>query len=294
MRVALHDSDGTRFPNLALMKLSAHHKAAGDEVCWFDALEGGSYDLVCSSKAFTFTEEDPYLPVAAIRGGTGYRTKVTLPDAVEHLMPDYGLYDLDYSLGFTTRGCIRHCDYCFVPEKEGPLRAHADLEEFAARRDVVLLDNNILAHEHGIRQIERAVALGKRLDINQGLDCRLIDAAIARLLARVSWLKPLRLACDGRGQLPALRRAVETLRWHNVTPTRYFVYVLVRDLDDALERIRALKGMHLDPFAQPYIPPDGEKPTHAQSAFARWVNHKAEFRSRTWEDYAQAHGVAAG
>ena len=293
MRVALHDSDGTRFPNLALMKLSAWHKAAGDEVCWFDALQRGSYDLVCSSKVFTFTGEDPYLPDGVIRGGTGYRTKVTLPDAVEHLMPDYGLYDLDYSLGFTTRGCIRHCDYCFVPEKEGPLRAHADLEEFAAHRDVLLLDNNILAHEHGIRQIERAITLGKRLDINQGLDCRLIDAAMARLLAQVSWLKPLRLACDGRGQLPALRRAVETLRWHNVTPTRYFVYVLVRDLDDALERIRALKGMHLDPFAQPYIPPDGEKPTPAQSAFARWVNHKAEFRSRTWEDYAQAHGVAA-
>ncbi len=293
MRVALHDSDATRFPNLALMKLSAWHKAAGDEVCWFDALQRETYDLVCSSKVFTFTEEDPYLPDTTIKGGTGYRTKVTLPDAVEHLMPDYRLYDLDYSLGFTTRGCIRHCDYCFVPEKEGALRAHADLEEFAAHRDVVLLDNNILAHEHGIRQIERAVALGKRLDINQGLDCRLIDAAMARLLAQVSWLKPLRLACDGRGQLPALRRAVETLRWHNVTPTRYFVYVLVRDLDDALERIRALKGMHLDPFAQPYIPPDGEKPTPVQSAFARWVNHKAEFRSRTWEDYAQAHGVAA-
>ncbi len=293
MRVALHDSDGTRFPNLALMKLSAWHKAAGDEVCWFNALQRGSYDLVCSSKVFTFTEEDPYLPEGTFKGGTGYHTKVTLSDVVEHLMPDYGLYDLDYSLGFTTRGCIRHCDYCFVPEKEGPLRVHADLEEFAAHRDVVLLDNNILAHEHGIRQIERAISLGKRLDINQGLDCRLIDAAIARLLARVSWLKPLRLACDGRGQLPALRRAVETLRWHNVTPTRYFVYVLVRDLDDALERIRALKGMHLDPFAQPYVSPDGEKPTPAQSAFARWVNHKAEFRSRTWEDYAMAHGVAA-
>ena len=43
MRVALHDSDATRFPNLALMKLSAWHKATGDEVYWFDALQKAEF-----------------------------------------------------------------------------------------------------------------------------------------------------------------------------------------------------------------------------------------------------------
>ncbi len=156
-------------------------------------------------------------------------------------------------------------------------------------RDVVLLDNNILAHEHGIRQIERAVELGLRLDVNQGLDCRLIDDAMARLLAKVKWRSPLRLACDWSGMLPALRRAVEMLRWHNVKPRRYFVYTLIRDIPDALERLRVIKGMDLDPFAQPYIPPSGAEPTLLQKALARWVNHKAEFKSRCWEDYAAAH-----
>lgn len=32
MKVGLIDVDGHRFPNLALMKLSAFHKACGDEV----------------------------------------------------------------------------------------------------------------------------------------------------------------------------------------------------------------------------------------------------------------------
>lgn len=286
MKVGLHDSDGTKFPNLALMKLSAHHKAAGDDVCWFSALERDQFDLVLSSKVFSFTPEDAYLPESVVKGGTGYGKGADLPERVEHLMPDYNLYGLDYSLGFTTRGCVRNCEWCVVPGKEGAIRAHAEIEEFAAHRDVVLMDNNILAHEHGIRQIERAIALGKRLDINQGLDCRLIDDAMARLLARVSWLKPPRLACDHSGMLPALRRAVETLRWHNVTPRRYFVYTLVRDLDESVSRVRALKGMDLDPFAQPFIPPSGGEPSKDQRRFARWVNQKAEFKSRCWEDYA--------
>lgn len=67
MRVALHDSDNTGFPNYALMKLSAFHKAKGDSVEWFNPLF--TYDRVYSSKVFTFTKEDPYLPPDTIRGG---------------------------------------------------------------------------------------------------------------------------------------------------------------------------------------------------------------------------------
>ncbi len=291
MLVALHDSDATDFPNLALMKLSAHHKAARDKVRWFAALESPQYDRIYSSKIFTFTAEDAYLPPETIRGGTGYGLHDDLSDEIEHTCPDYDLYGLDYSVGFLTRGCSRSCDWCIVPEKEGAIRSHADIEEFARHRDVVLIDNNILACDHGIRQIEKIARLGLRVDFNQGLDARLIDDGIARLLGKVKWLSPVRLACDHKGQMKAVQRAVTLLRWHNVTPRRYFVYTLIREVEDALERIRFLKGMDLDAFAQTYISPEGRDPTREQKALARWVNHKAEFHSRTWEEYARAHGL---
>lgn len=73
MRIGLYDSDATGFPNLALMKLSAWHKSEGDEVEWWNPLL--SYDKVYSSKVFTFTPENPYLPENTVRGGalgTGY------------------------------------------------------------------------------------------------------------------------------------------------------------------------------------------------------------------------------
>ncbi|MBF0446530.1 MAG: radical SAM protein, partial [Magnetococcales bacterium] len=105
---------------------------------------------------------------------------------------------------------------------------------------------------------------------------------------KLKWLEPVRLACDHKGQIESVRKAVELLRWHNTTPARYFCYVLVKDVDNALERVRFLKSMYVDPFAQPYIDQDGTPPTKAQRDFCRWVNHKGEFKSRTWEDYKRA------
>lgn len=71
MNIGLHDSDATGFPNLALMKLSAWHKAQGDSVEWWNPLL--PYDRVYSSKVFTFTPENPYLPENTVRGGHGVR-----------------------------------------------------------------------------------------------------------------------------------------------------------------------------------------------------------------------------
>lgn len=148
MLIELHDSDKTKFPNLALMKLSAFHKSRGDIVEWFNPMF--QYDKIYSSKVFTFTLEDPYLPVAAIRGGTGYNNNVKLPVAAEHICPDYGLYGNSFSVGFLTRGCNRTCEWCVVPSNEGKVAAYADIDEFAQHNEVVLLDNNVLQCEHGI------------------------------------------------------------------------------------------------------------------------------------------------
>ena len=291
MKIALHDNDETRYPNLALMKLSALYKSRGDTVEWFNPLFNDA-DIVFSSKVFTWTKPSPYLPKDSVVGGTGHDIEVGLSVEAEHICPDYGLYRCTQSYGFLTRGCPNKCKWCFVPEKEGKIRPHADIEEFARHKDVVLMDNNVLAHKHGIEQIEKIVKLGLRVDFNQGLDARLIDEKMAKLLAKVKWLEPLRLACDQFSQMEAIQKAVVSLRWHNCTPRNYFVYCLVtEDIDDAVERVRFLKGMNLDPFCQPYRDKNGTKPSRIQKDFARWVNHKAEFKSSTWGEYSKRNHV---
>lgn len=152
----------------------------------------------------------------------------------------------------------------------------------------MLMDNNVLAHSHGIKQIEKIVKLGLKVDFNQGLDARLIDNSVAKLLGNVKWLNPVRLACDHKSQMRSIAKAVELLRWHNVTPRRYFCYVLVEDLEDAIERVKFLKGLNVDPFAQPFRDKEGSEPPKVLKQFARWVNHKAEYNSRTWDDYLKS------
>lgn len=292
MRVALHDSDRTRFPNLPLMKLSAWHRAHGDTVEQFIPLMNDSYDRVYSSKVFSFTDEEPNLPRGVIRGGTGYGPGPDLPDNIEHIMPDYSLYPaFQASLGFVTRGCMRSCPWCVVPTKEGVIRAHAELEEFLRPgcRDVVLMDNNILAHPHGVAELERSIVLNLRIDCNQGLDVRLIatDDALAKMLSRIHWIRFIRIACDRLEQMADVERAVTRIRHHGHKKYEFFCYLLVQeDVNDALERAEFLRNLNVRPFAQPYRAPGSKSlPTRTLRNFARWVNHKAIFHAIPWSEY---------
>lgn len=94
VRVGLHTADSTKFPNLALMKLSSWHKSRGDLVEWYTA--DGEYDFVYSSTVFTFSQESEIDHPTVIYGGGGRQTGLKLPEEVEHVCPDYDLYPTDH------------------------------------------------------------------------------------------------------------------------------------------------------------------------------------------------------
>ena len=283
MKIGLIDLDG-KLPNLALMKLSTWHKARGDDVELTMPVLAAGYDKVYMSKVFTWSDM-PTLPLSAEVGGTGCDLHKTLPEEIERLCPDYSLYKMDYSMGFLTRGCIRKCEFCFVPEKEGQIRPAADIEEFLRHKKAVLLDNNVLAHKHGIEQIEKIVGMGIKVDFNQGLDARLIDDVTASLLAKVRWIRFVRMACDNQSMKRPVEKAVKLLRKHGLRK-EIFCYVLVDgDIEEAHNRAEFLRGLKVDPFAQPYRSPDGKEAPKQSRVFANWVNKKAEFKSCSWQDY---------
>lgn len=280
-RIGLHDSDRTGFPNLALMKLSAYYKKLGADVDWWLPLK--QYDRVFSSKVFTFTPEELQLPDCTVKGGTGYGLMDVLPEHIDTIFPDYSLYpDCKHAIGFLTRGCIRNCPWCIVPKKEGNIRPYMDWHDIKREdsRDILFMDNNVLAHEHGLSQIQSMIGQNVRVDFNQGLDARLITPDVAEMLAGLKWIRFIRMSCDTDAMLPIVLAAVERLKQFGIKPYRVFVYLLVQDIQSAEYRAQWLRSAGVNVFAQPYRDfTNNIAPTQEQREFARWVNHKAIFKS---------------
>ena len=156
------------------------------------------YDRVYSSKVFDFTPENPYLPECTIRGGTGYPDipiNEELPPEIDAIFPDYSIYPAcDYAIGYITRGCPNNCRWCVVPRKEGQIRAYRGWKELVRpdSKKLVLMDNNILSCEFGISQLESMIGSGYAIDLNQGMDARLVTERAARILARLKWIRFIR------------------------------------------------------------------------------------------------------
>ncbi len=306
MIVGLHDAEKEHFktktfPNLALMKISAWHKAQGDMVEWWNPLY--KYDRVYSSKVFDFTPTDSYLPEDAIRGGTGYRDvpmDQELPGEVDDMFPDYSIYpECDYAVGYLTRGCPNRCQWCVVPDKEGRIRPYRNWRD-VVRCDtdkLVLMDNNILACEHGIRQLEGLIGSGYKIDLNQGMDARLVDARVAGILSRLQWIRFIRFSCDQKSQIRPIRESIELLERYGVKPYRIFVYLLVTsDLEDASDRVEALKeykGINL--YAQAERNERlGITPNVMQLEFQQRYVYGGSYRKETWADYCMRTGFYGG
>lgn len=296
MKIGLHDAEldympKKSFPNLALMKISAYHKKLGDTVEWWQPID--NYDIVYSSKIFDFTPENPYLPPNAVKGGTGYGLYDSLPSEIDCQFPDYSIYPkCDYAIGFITRGCIRNCRWCVVPKKEGKIHAYSKWQNIV-RKDtnkLVLMDNNILACEYGISQLEELSHTNYKIDLNQGMDARLVTDEIAKMLSQLKWIKYMRFSCDTVSQVEYIFKTADLLQKHSVKPYRLFVYLLVtKDLEDAsyrVEQLKKLKGVTI--YAQAERNERiGIAPNRLQLEFAQRYVYSGKFRTETWSEYCE-------
>ena len=292
------------FPNLALMKISSYHKSIGDTVEWYNPL--CHYDKVYGSKIFSFSQNYQYYINAddVDFGGTGISLSKTLPDNIDQMRPDYQLYRLpdNMAMGFLTRGCPNKCRWCVVPEKEGNIHPYMDIEQIIddTRNHAILMDNNILASEYGISQIEKIIRLNEirhrkkqkkiYIDFNQGLDARLVTKEIADLLSKLKWLENIRFGCDTKQQVYDCDKAIERIDKSGYTG-RYFLYcILLDDFEESFIRVNHWKNrgkrftVHCQPYrdfhkVKQYIP-------QWQKDMAGWANKKEIFKSCEFKDFS--------
>ncbi len=291
MRVALYDVD-SKIPNLALMKISAYHKALGDTVEPYFSLMLGQYDKVYASKIFDFSDGSNLMPHKMEIGGTGWGLKTTLPPEIEVMAPDYSFYNYPHSIGFTMRGCRFKCPFCVVSKKEGRPKPASTIAEIWTNRGsdfVVLLDNDFFGNPEWPDRIAEIQDRNLKVCFSQGLNIRTITNTQARSLASIRFTnlkatkKQVYFSWDRIRDRKLVLGGIDTCIKAGMTPRQMGFYVLIgydTTPEEDYRRVILLKTIGCDPYVMPY-----NKSDHYQQRFARWVNHKAVFNSVEWGDY---------
>ena len=306
MRVGLIDVDGHHFPNLALMRISAYHKARGDDVDWWwsDFIH---CDIVYMSKVFSFTKdvEEPLNADKVIKGGTGYaihlvegrevydKTKdPNLPEEVEKMFPDYSIYpQFNFAVALTSRGCPRSCAFCHVSKKEGRCSVKvADVNQFwNGQKHIEVLDPNITACRDKRDLFRQYMETNATITFNQGLDIRLVNGDDIEDINKMR-VKDLHFAWDNpNDDLEQMFR--EFAKGFRRKSNIGMVYVLTNfegcttteHIDRALHRIYVLRDMGYDPYCMVYNKPNAPREIRE---LQRWCNNKVIFKScRNFKDY---------
>ncbi|QUI24892.1 radical SAM protein [Vallitalea pronyensis] len=310
MKIGLIDYDG-KIPNLALMKLSTYYKQQGHEV--YLNIFDRHVDKVFCSVLFTWNRrraerlKDVYKDITF--GGTGWDIKTVLPQEMEHCKPDYDLYTADFlysrirgvmkkrskhkkaeqlanmGVGFTSRGCIRKCEFCYVPEKEGKLYQVAEIKDIINPRSniITLLDNNFTADPHMIKKCEEIKQRNLIVNLSQGIDVRVMTHEKAAALASVKHLRSIHYAWDLISFENSILRGIQVLSEH-IKTYRHMCYMLVgydTTFYEDLYRFEKLRELKVDPYVMVY---NKRKDNLQLNHFARWVNARI-YKACDFYDY---------
>lgn len=310
---------GTRHPNLALMKISAFCKRNNHKtelITNTDNLD--KYDWIFISKVFSFSKDNEKIMAFKNKeiGGTGFYSDggKSLPDYVEHIMPDYELYKkwakeqidkgkrrsvvsdyLDFSIGFTSRGCFRKCEFC-VNKKYKHAFKHSPVSEFLDndRPGIYLWDDNFLACKDWKEILFDLIDTGKPFQFRQGLDIRLMTKEKAELLSSCRYHGDYIFAFD---HIEDKKQIEEKLKlWRSVTKKGTRLYVLcaydsqdAKDIKNTFERIRILMKYNCLPYIMRYESYKYSEYSTLYTTIARWCNQPQFFKKMSFRQFCEAN-----
>lgn len=337
MKIGIIDADligkkKHRFPNLACMKISSYYKSKGHSVrllLSYGDIE--NYDRVFISKVFTDTPIPEGITEMSLveYGGTGffYDKATPLPYEIEHSKPDYHLYDdfvalalkngakkkemeyyTDFSIGFTTRGCIRGCSFCVNKNYRQCLK-HSPVSEFLNndRKYICLLDDNVFSCRDWKEIFAELNATGKRFQFKQGMDERLLTDDKCEILFNSKWIGDYIFAFDNIKDRSLVERKLRLMRRHTDKIPKFYVFCAynhddpdvysemfwARDISDTFERIKVLMSYRALPYIMRYKDYDHSLYRGIYITLARWCNQPSFLKKKSFREFSVASGGAA-
>lgn len=210
-----------------------------------------SWDITAATSLMAWCHQLGY---SVVVGGPAIRsTKASLPDYVQEGQVWHDAVRLhNPNATFTSRGCIRKCPFCIVPDTEGPL---VELKEWPIRP--IICDNNLLAcsMQHFDSVVDKLKNV-RGIDFNQGLDCRRLNSHHINRLAELD-TRCIRLAWDDTRHEKQLISAIQSLKAAGFQAARIWVYVLIGYNDtpeDALYRLTTIRDLGAVTFPMRYQP----------------------------------------
>lgn len=324
INIGIIDADlldkGTRFPNLALMKISGYYKGQGNNVKLIsDYNQIKEYDLIFLSKVFDYTNIP--IDINNIRnlkyGGTGfyYDKALFLKPEIEHHFPDYNLYDeyvqlklkqgepknkwkyyTDYSIGFTTRGCFRKCNFCVNKRFKKAIK-WSDLNEFVDinKKYITLLDDNFLAYEGWKNILLTLQNTGKRFEFKQGLDMRLMTEEKARMLSESKYIGDYIFAFDNIEDKNVIKQKLNIWKKYCNQSTKLYVLCAydsqdVIDIINTFERIKIIMEYGCLPYIMRYKDYEKSQWRGIYINLARWCNQPNFYKKMSFREYCEVNG----
>jgi hypothetical protein len=260
--------------NLALMKISAWHKAQGDQVTLNMPI------MPCDYSYASILYEGNHQYVADKFGGIGSGMDSCLPEEIEKMTPDYSLFNVDYSIGYTFRPCFRKCGFCKVPNQKHPDTDHHSIFEFhnPKFKKICLLNNNTFFDKQWKETFEE-IWDAKLSVIEHGFDLRLIDEEKAEALKRTKFQGAIHYAWD------LMKYEKKILTGLKIAP-KGTVYVLVgfnTTEEEDIYRVQKIVDHGFDPYIMPYHQNKAEK------RFKRFIDtymwRKYPTIQQAWEEY---------
>lgn len=277
-RVLLCQIDGS-IPNLALMRIAAHHRAGGHDVelrhgadfqrrLW-DAPPDQIYASCIFLKSRPVAERLLSMFPSAIVGGTGWDLVKTVESVgIDTAELDYSLYPkFRQSIGFTQCGCRLRCSFCVVPQKEGAMRPEATIADIWRGepwpRELLLLDNDFFGQVSWRERIAEIRDGNFKVSFNQGINARFLTDEAAEAIASVNYrdnemvAKRIYTAWDNLKDEKRLFDGLNRLVKYGVKPDHIMVYVLCgywpgETTEDRLYRIQRLLDFGARPFPMAY------------------------------------------
>lgn len=293
------------------------------------------YDVLVLSQVFKFTKRPKEIDFLICNhfifyGGTGFLEEFgddvnmlpVLPHEVEHHRPDFNLYDeyieiqtggdkkkkknkwddyISYSIGFTTRGCIRHCAFC-VNREQSHVYKWSPVSEFLdiSRPKIYLWDDNIMAASAQVfkKVMDELQATGKAFQFRQGMDIRLMTDEKAKLFSNVKYCGDYIFAFDHyrmddakeRKEVEQTIRGLEIWKKHCRRETKLYVLVAFdsqdeRDIEGAFWRIKILMKYGCLPYIMRFEKYKDSRFKSLYTQLARWCNQPSFFKKMSFRQY---------